>query len=64
MPNFPLRLTNELHELITIAAFLSKKSKHQFCIDAIKKEAEKIAKDVQIPSISNKRTNTDNKPND
>ena len=51
MPNFPLRLNDELHELITNAAFLSKKSKHQFCIDAIRKEAEKIAKGIQIPLI-------------
>ena len=64
MPNFPLRLTDELHELITNAAFLTKISKHQFCIDAIRREAENVVKDVQIPSISNKRTDTDHKPND
>lgn len=52
MPNFPLRLDTELHELLTNAAFLSKKSKHQFCVDAIRKEAEKVAKNVQIQTIS------------
>ena len=58
MPNFPLRLTDELHELITNAAFLTKKSKHQFCIDAIAKEAEKIAKNIQISSVSEQGTNS------
>lgn len=59
MKVFPIRLNDELHELLTNAAFLKKKSKHQFCVDAIRKEAEKVAKNVQISAISNKRTDTE-----
>jgi uncharacterized protein (DUF1778 family) len=48
---FPLRLTDEMHELITKAAFVTGKSKHQYCIDAIRKVVEKDAEGVQISRI-------------
>ena len=50
--HFPLRLTPELHELLHRAAFAVGKSKHQYCVDAIRKEAERDAQCVQIKAVS------------
>lgn len=49
--NFPLRLPEDLHELLHRAAFAVGKSKHQYCLDAIRKEAERDAKGVQVSPI-------------
>jgi uncharacterized protein (DUF1778 family) len=49
--HFPLRLAPELHDLLHRAAFATGKSKHQYCIDAIRKEAERDAQDVQIQTV-------------
>ena len=38
---FPLRLDPQLSEQLTNAAFATKKSKHQYCLDVIRREAEK-----------------------
>ena len=38
--NFPLRLPEEIHILLSEMAYKAKKSKNQYCIDAIRKEAE------------------------
>ena len=44
--HFPLRLTPDFHDLLHRAAFATGKSKHQYCIDAIRKEAERDAQEV------------------
>jgi len=49
--HFPLRLTPELHDLLHRAAFAVGKSKHQYCVDAIRKEAERDAQNVQIQAV-------------
>ena len=49
--HFPLRLTPDFHDLLHRAAFATGKSKHQYCIDAIRKEAERDAQDVQIQTV-------------
>ena len=49
--HFPLRLTPELHDLLHRAAFATGKSKHQYCIDAIRKETEHDAQGVQIQTV-------------
>ena len=49
--HFPLRLTPELHDLLHRAAFAVGKSKHQYCVDAIRKEAERYAQGVQIQAV-------------
>ena len=49
--HFPLRLTPELHDLLHRAAFAASKSKHQYCADAIRKEAERDAQGVQIQAV-------------
>ena len=51
--NFPLRLPLELHDILHKAAFATGKSKHQYCLDAIRKEAERDAQGVQVSPISN-----------
>jgi predicted HicB family RNase H-like nuclease len=42
--NFPLRLPEEIHILLSEMAYKAKKTKNQYCIDAIKKVAEKDSK--------------------
>jgi hypothetical protein len=49
--HFPLRLTPDFHDLLHRAAFATGKSKHQYCIDAIRKEAERDAQGVQIQAV-------------
>ena len=49
--HFPLRLTPDFHDLLHRAAFATGKSKHQYCIDAIRKEAERDAQGVQIQTV-------------
>lgn len=36
---FPLRLDDKMQELISKASFVTSKSKHQYCLDAIKEKA-------------------------
>ncbi len=49
---FPLSLDEEMYELIKTAAFITNKSKHQYCLDAIKKEAKKDSQKVIIKTRS------------
>lgn len=49
MVKFPLRLPDDLHEAIHLAAFNARKSKHQFILDAIRKELESAG--VQVSNI-------------
>jgi uncharacterized protein (DUF1778 family) len=51
---FPLRLPRDLHEFLHKAAFVTGKSKHQYCLDAIRKEAVQDAKGVQVSSVPNR----------
>ncbi len=48
MKNFQVKLSDELHEMLHKAAFVTGKSKHQYILDAIRKEAEKDAQSIQI----------------
>lgn len=45
---FPLRLDDEMQELLTKAAFATEKSKHQYCLDVIRKEALKDSQKIII----------------
>lgn len=49
---FPLTLDEEMQELISKAAFATKKSKHQYCLDAIRREALKDSKRIIIKKES------------
>lgn len=51
MKNFQVKLSDELHELLHKAAFATGKSKHQYILDAIRREAERDAKSVQISNL-------------
>lgn len=46
--SFPLTLPTDLHELLSRAAFATGKSKHQYCLDAIRECAERDARRVVI----------------
>lgn len=48
MKNFQVKLSDELHEMLHKAAFATGKSKHQYILDAIRKEAERDSQSVQI----------------
>lgn len=48
MPTFPLNLDEELHKLITTAAFIKGVSKQQYCLEAVRKEALKDTEGVKI----------------
>lgn len=52
--SFQLRIPPELHGLLHRAAFATGKSKHQYCLDAIRKEAERDAQGVQVSPVPNK----------
>jgi len=54
--HFPLRLTPDFHDLLHRAAFATGKSKNQYCIDAIRKEAERDAQNVQIRTVPEQGT--------
>ena len=54
--SFQLRIPPELHGLLHRAAFATGKSKHQYCLDAIRKEAERDAQGVQISPVPNQGT--------
>ena len=41
---FPLTLDEKMYDLIKHAAFITDKSKQQYCLDAIKKEAREDLK--------------------
>lgn len=45
---FPLTLPAELHDLLGRAAFATGKSKHQYCLDAIRTCAERDAARVVV----------------
>jgi len=49
---FPLKLDENLYELLTKAAFATKKSKQQYCLDIITKEAFKDSQNVIIKKES------------
>lgn len=49
--SFQLRIPPGLHGLLHRAAFAVGKSKHQYCLDAIRKEAERDAQGVQISPV-------------
>lgn len=44
--SFQLRIPPDLHALLHRAAFAVGKSKHQYCLEAIRKEAERDAKSI------------------
>lgn len=54
--NFPLRLPLELHDILHKAAFVTGRSKHQYCLEAIRKEAERDAQSIQISPVPNQGT--------
>lgn len=51
--SFQLRIPSDLHALLHRAAFAVGKSKHQYCLEAIRKEAERDAQGVQISPVPN-----------
>ncbi len=54
--SFQLRIPPELHGLLHRAAFATGKSKHQYCLDAIRKEAAQDAQGVQISLVPDQGT--------
>ena len=54
--SFQLRIPPELHGFLHRAAFATGKSKHQYCLDAIGKEAVRDAQGVQISPVSKHET--------
>ena len=51
--SFQLRIPPDLHALLHRAAFAIGKSKHQYCLDAIRKEAVRDAQGVQVSPLPN-----------
>jgi len=46
--SFPLALPKDLHDLLSRAAFATGKSRHQYCLDAIRECAERDASRVIV----------------
>lgn len=57
--SFQLRIPPDLHGLLHRAAFATGKSKHQYCLDAIRKEAERDAQGVQISPVPNQNAESE-----
>jgi uncharacterized protein (DUF1778 family) len=48
---FPVRLNEEQHSLLENAAYSEGKSKHQFILDAIDREAKKEAETIRLKKL-------------
>lgn len=51
--DFPLRIPKDLHGLLRRAAFARNISMQRYCLEAIRKEAERDAQSVQVSPLPN-----------